>query len=90
MAEPSQYVFSFEEIAKLMMQSSNIHEGEWVVGAEFNVTVGAVGVSGTEAYPGAMITFNKLVLSALVTGQPPPPNLVFDAAVLNPRSKAKA
>jgi hypothetical protein len=87
MAEPTQYSFSFAEIAKLMFESSSIHEGKWVVGLEFGVIVGPVGLKPGEGFPGAVITANKLMLSA-ITNEDHPPNLVFDAAVLNPK-KAK-
>jgi hypothetical protein len=88
MADPTQYSFSFAELAKLMFQAGNIHEGQWVVGIEYNVTVAPVGLTPNEAYPGAVIAATKLVLSA-VGDDPVPPNLVFDAATVNPAS-AKA
>jgi hypothetical protein len=87
MAEATQYSFDFAELAKLMFQSSGIHEGRWVIGLEFGVVVGPVGLRPGEGFPGAVITANKLMISA-VTDENQPPNLVFDAAALNPK-KAK-
>jgi hypothetical protein len=87
MAEPTQYTFRLSEIAELMLRSSGIHDGKWVVGMEFSVVVGPVGLKTDEAYPGAIVTANKLMLSAVVEGQQQPPNLVFDAAVLNPKKR---
>jgi hypothetical protein len=90
MADPIQYSFTYGEIARLMFESEGIHEGKWVVGFEFNVTVAPVGLNPTEAFPGAIITANKFVLTA-VGETPTPPNLTFDAAALNPRApKPKA
>jgi hypothetical protein len=86
MAEPTQYSFSYSEMAKLMFQSSGIHEGRWVIGFEFNVVVAPAGVKPDEAYPGAIVMANKLILSAAAEA-PSPPNLTFDAAVLNPVKK---
>jgi hypothetical protein len=87
MAEATQFSFSWQEVAELLMKASNIHEGKWAVGLEFSVTVGAMGLKPTEASPGAMITAHKLMITAVTEGQPQPPNLVFDAALLNPRHK---
>lgn len=90
MADPVQYSFTYADVARMMFQSERIHEGKWLIGFEFNVTVAPVGLNPTEAYPGAIITANKLILSA-VGDNPTPPNLTFDAAELNPRpQKAKA
>jgi hypothetical protein len=87
MAEATQYTFGFAELAKLMFESSGIHEGKWVIGLEFSVAVGPIGLKAGEGFPGAIITANKLMLSVL-TDENQPPNLVFDAAVMNPK-KAK-
>lgn len=84
MAEPTQYTFGFEEIAQMMLKAAGIHEGRWVVGLEFNVVVAPVGIKPDEAYPGAVIGAQKLILSA-AGDQPTPPNLTFDATKLNPR-----
>jgi hypothetical protein len=82
MGEPIQYSFELSEIAQLLLRSSGIHEGKWVIGIEFGIAVGPVGPKADEVYPGAVITVNKVMLSAATDGQQPP-NLVFDAAVLN-------
>jgi hypothetical protein len=86
MADPTQYSFQLSEIAELMLRSSGIHEGKWVIGIEFGVGIGPIPLKPDEAYPGAVITANRLMLSALAGG-PQPPNLVFDAAILNPKKK---
>lgn len=86
MADVSQFSFPLAEIAQLMIKDAGIHEGKWVVGVEFNITVGAMGLNNTEAFPGAAVTATKLMLSAYIeSGPPQPPNLVFDAAVINPK-----
>jgi hypothetical protein len=86
MAEPTQYSFSLSEMAKLMLQSTGIHKGRWVIGFEFTVVVAPVGVKPDEVYPGAIVMANKLILSA-AGENPSPPNLTFDAAELNPLKK---
>ena len=88
MADPTQYSFSFAEVMQLLLKSANVHEGRWVIGIEFNVLVGPMGVKPDEAYPGAMIAANKIIISA-AGDAPTPPNLTFDATELNPASKSK-
>ena len=60
--------------------------GRALIGVEFGVVVGPVSLKPDEGYPGAIITANKLMLSATEEGKQPP-NMVFDAAVLNPKKK---
>ena len=88
MAEPTQFAFSFADIAKLMFQASNIHEGKWVVGIEYTIAIGNVGIVPTEAFPGAIIGAQRLLLTEAGAG-PQPPNLIFDAAEVNPKKSKK-
>jgi hypothetical protein len=88
MADPTQYTFTFEELAKPMFKSANIHQGKWVVGIEYNVAIAHVGLKPDEAFPGAIIGAQRILISA-ATEAPTPPNLTFDAAKLNPVGKTK-
>lgn len=85
MANPTQYSFGLDEIAKYLIKDAGLHEGKWTIGIEFGIAVGAMGQGPEkEGFPGALITANKLILTA--TGDvPTPANLVFDASKLNPK-----
>lgn len=87
MGEPVQFAYDLKEVASLLLKSSNIHEGKWVLGIEFTVAVGAMGTQPDQGFPGVVVAANKLNLSAVneSTPQPIPPNLVFDASILNPK-----
>jgi hypothetical protein len=89
MAEITQYSFSLAEVAEALIKRKNLHEGEWVVGVEFVLNVGAMGMSPETVRPGAMVLANQLQLVKAPPGQPQPPGLVVDAAVVNPTRATK-
>ena len=82
MAEPTQFTFNLPEVAELLIKKQGIHEGKWLVGLEFNVNIGMMGVAPPNAYPGAMILCNGLQLTK--GPDQAPANLVVDAALVNP------
>jgi hypothetical protein len=84
MAEATQYNFSLADIAEALIKRQNLHEGEWVVGVEFGLNVGAMGTSQEAIRPGVMVLANQIQLVKAIPGQPHPPGLVVDAAVVNP------
>ena len=89
MAEITQYQFTFAEVAEALIKRQNLHEGEWVVGVEFVLNVGAMGMSPESIRPGAMILANQFQLVKASPGQQHPPGLVVDAAVVNPVKATK-
>jgi hypothetical protein len=89
MAEITQYSFSFAEIAEALIKRQNLHEGEWVVGVEFVLNVGSMGMSPEAIRPGAMILANQLQLVRAIPGQQQPPGLAVNAAVVNPVKATK-
>jgi hypothetical protein len=84
MAEITQYTFSWHEVAEMLIKKQKIHEGEWVALIEFGITPGMVGPSPTDAKPGMSIVANGVQLAKAQPGAPP--NLVVDAAKVNPKS----
>src|ERR1700688_4204401 len=89
MAEITQYQFTFAEVAEALIKRQNLHEGEWLVGIEFVLNVGAMGMSVEAIRPGAMILANKIQLVKPPRGRQHPPGLVVCAAVVNPVKATK-
>jgi len=89
MAEITQYSFSFSQVAEALIKQQNLHEGEWVVGVEFVLNVGAMGMNPETVRPGAMVLANQLQLVKAIPGQQHPPGFVVDAAVVNPAKATK-
>lgn len=90
MAEPTQYKFTFQELAAALMKAQDIHEGMWQLAFEFSMTAGNLGLGPepTDAKPGTIIQIGSAMLVKLPQGVSPDVPLVFDAAVLN-RSERK-
>jgi hypothetical protein len=82
MAEPSQYSFDLQEAAAALVRVQGITEGKWVLGFEFNLGAGLIGVTPENPKPAAFVAINKIVLSRHIEGQPEPP-FVVDAAEVN-------
>jgi hypothetical protein len=98
MAEPTQYKFSFEEVAAALMKLQGIHEGLWQLAFEMNLIagnfapqqVGGVGTQPTETRPGAMFQIGSALLVRAPEGVARDTPLIFDAAILNkPESKKR-
>jgi hypothetical protein len=88
LAEPTQYTFALAEVAEALVKAQNIHEGKWMVAFEYTVNIGLMGVSPTDARPGAMLFANNIQLMRVQDGAPE--KLVVDAAKVNPpKVKAK-
>lgn len=83
MAEAIQYTFSWPEVTEQLIKKQGIHEGEWMTIVEFGVTGGVFGQPNAEPKPGMAVAANSLQL----VKAPPnsPPNLVVDAAKVNPK-----
>jgi hypothetical protein len=83
MAEPTQYTFSWPEVAELLIKKQDIHEGKWMVALEFQINVGLMGIQPPAATPGVMALCNSVQLAK--AQEQSPQNLVVDAAVVNPK-----
>lgn len=87
MAAPTQFSFTWAEIAELMVKKLDLHEGLWMPGIEYGLNVGVVGSSQEEAGPGLMAIATKLQLTKVEAGIGGPEHMVVDAAKINPSSK---
>lgn len=83
MAEPTQFSYSWSEITELLIKAQNIHEGKWMAAVEFTVSVGMMGQTPPNAFPGVLLFANSLQLTKAVDGAPA--NLIVDAAMVNPK-----
>lgn len=85
MADPTQFTFSLVEATEALIKKQGIHEGKWIISFEFNLTVGMLGTAPADIKPGAIILANNLQLQKAVEPGSPP-NLIVDAARVNPAS----
>ena len=80
MGDPSQFEFSFQEVAEALIKQQKIHEGVWSVTARFGIKALNVGSSDEDLLPTAIIPLVKLGLRKV----PAEDNLSVDAAKVNP------
>lgn len=80
MAEPTQFSFSWAEVAELLIKKVGVQEGKWVAGIEYTVSLGMMALDQTGSRPGAVLLANRLQLSK--ANPDTPPNMIVDAAEL--------
>lgn len=84
MPEPTQFSFTWAEVAELLVKQANLHEGRWVVVPEFGVNAGIIGQTTSNSKPGAAILLNSLQLIRAQADAPAA--LVVDASIVNPKA----
>lgn len=85
MPEISQYTFSLTEIMEVLVKEADLHEGMWQLLISFNFGAGNFPVDAKTHLPGAVATIASIGLSRAEANSPP--NLVVDAAKVNPVGK---
>lgn len=85
MPEINQYSLNNKELLELIIKQTNVHEGKWVLMANFGIAAGNYGPSIDQMSPGVAIGLNKV---GIQRADPKTPNEVtLDAAVVNPPRK---
>jgi hypothetical protein len=82
MPEVNQIFFSHKEVLELLIKKAGVHEGKWVLAANFGFTAGYFGPSPDQLSPGAVVAVTQLG----ITRAPPdsPEQAILDAAIVNP------
>lgn len=83
MAEVTQYNFSLDEVASLLLQKAGITDGLWTIGVNFGIAVAAAGPDKDHVRPSALVSVDQLVLSKGAELGP----LTFDASELRAKGK---
>jgi hypothetical protein len=86
MAEARQIIFSYQEIAKLMVQELGLREGLWGLYVKFGIAAANAGPSSEDVRPTAIVPILELGLQKFDE----PSNLTVDAAELSKGSSPKA
>ena len=85
MAEPTQYKFSYKEVAELLVKEQGIHEGIWCVFFKFGINAANTSFNSGEFLPTAMVP----VLEMGIQKTEKETNLSVDAAKVNPAKAHK-
>ena len=89
MAEASQFSFSMKDLTIALIKQQNLHDGNWIVGFEFSLAAGNMGLSPTDVKPTAIVGISNVTLQRVREGDPSLPfQLPFqvNAAEVNPAS----
>ena len=84
MPEISQYTVKPKELTELMIKQLGVHEGQWVLLVSFAFTATNAGPEGGEMLPSALIGLQKVGIQRAEPNSPP--EMIVDAAVVNPKS----
>jgi hypothetical protein len=87
MPEVNQYLFNHKELLELMIKKADVHEGKWIVMANLGFSPGNFGPSPDQMSPGAAVVVLQMGIQRAIAETPP--QMILDAAVVNPVTKAK-
>ena len=82
MPETNQYTFTHKELLELMIKQADLHEGRWVLQANFGFSAANVGPTEDQTVPSAIAALNHLGIQRATEGSPS--GLTLDAAEVNP------
>ncbi len=84
MPEINQYTFKHQELLAALIKQAGLHEGKWQLIIGFNLIGANIGTEPGTANPSAIVTVSTVGLQKARADSPP--ELVADAAVVNPAS----
>jgi hypothetical protein len=80
MAEPTQIMFSYKEVAEALLKTQDIHEGIWGIFIKFGISAANVGPTPDTLSPAAIVPILQVGLQKFDAEN----NLSVNAAVVNP------
>lgn len=83
MAEATQIMFRYKEIAEMFVKQADIHEGYWGVVVRFGIQAMNISLNSAEPVPTAIVPVLEIGLQRESEMTP----LAVDAAVINPAPK---
>lgn len=83
MAEPTQFKFELSEVAEVLARKQGLDKGRWLLGFEFNMVAGNIGLPDAGVRPAAVLSVMRISLAELPGDLPAPEGLpVVDAGKL--------
>ncbi|MBA2526974.1 MAG: hypothetical protein H0V18_14515 [Pyrinomonadaceae bacterium] len=83
MAEATQILYTFKELAEILVKERDLHEGLWGVYVKFGIKAANVGETDADLRPTALVPVLELGLQKFDAVN----NLSVDAAAVNPAKK---
>jgi hypothetical protein len=82
--QASQFFFNHKELLEILIKQAQVHEGRWVLAANFGLSAGNFGPSPEQMSPGAVVAVLQMGIQIAQPDTPEP--MTLDAAVVNPAS----
>jgi hypothetical protein len=86
MPEPSQFMFSYREIAEILVKKQGLSEGIWSLSVNFGMQATNIGANESDLKPSAVVAILSIGLQKVDKET----NLTVDASKVNPKSKSRA
>ena len=87
MPEASQFILGHRELLELLIKHSKVHDGRWMLMANFAIAPGNYGPSPDQVVPGVAIALQKI---GIQRADPKTPiEMTLDASDVNPPPKAR-
>jgi len=87
MPDINQIFFNHKELLELLIKKANVHEGKWMLAANFGFTAANLGPTPDQLAPGAMVALLQMGIAK--AGPETPDFAILDAAKVNPATKSK-
>jgi hypothetical protein len=84
MPEVNQLFFTHKEVLELLIKKGKIHQGRWMLAANFGFTAGNFGPGPAQLSPGAIVAILGVGLQRAAADTLE--EMTLDAAVVNPQS----
>jgi hypothetical protein len=86
MAEVSQFMFSYKEIAEALVKKQGLSEGIWSLSVNFGLQATNIGANESDLKPSAVVAILSIGLQRVEKET----NLTIDASKVNPKAKSRA
>jgi hypothetical protein len=86
MPEVNQYLFNHKELLELLIKKAGVHEGKWMLMANMGFSPGNFGPTPDQMSPGAAVIVLQMGIQRAIPETPP--EMILDAAEVNPAAKA--
>ena len=84
MPEVNQIFFTHKELLELLIKKADVHEGKWVLSANFGFSVGNFGPTPDQIAPGGIVVLLQTGIQRAVPETPE--SMTLDAAIINPKT----
>jgi hypothetical protein len=82
MPEVNQIFFSNKELLETLIKKADMHEGKWVLSANFGFSAGNFGPSSDQMSPGGVVILSQMGIQRAPSDAPV--EMTLDAAAINP------